>query len=90
MQQVTNVPKKKELHHHSVAACNSIKGGMKGKELFKAVYGREGTDREVQTLVNRLNPKRSNPGADIIGEFVEKLPYLQSMTLAEFFKLQGK
>ena len=31
MEQQKNVPKKKEPHHHSVAACDSIKGGMKGK-----------------------------------------------------------
>lgn len=88
MQEQSTVPKKKEPHHHSVAACESLKGNYSGKELFRAVYGREGTASEVQTLVNRLNPNRSNPGADIIGELTEKLPHLKSMTLSEFFKIK--
>lgn len=88
MEQHKTVPKKKEQSRYSEAACHSIKGNMRGKELFEAVYGREGTASEVQTLLNRLNSKRSNPGADIIGELTEKLPHLQKMTLAEFFKIK--
>jgi hypothetical protein len=89
MEQKLNVPKKKEQSHYSAAARDSIKGSMKGKELYKAFYGRDGTDSEVQTLINRLNAKRSNPGADIIGDFVERLPHLKDMTLGEFFKIKS-
>ncbi|MBO9492191.1 hypothetical protein J7384_17655 [Endozoicomonas sp. G2_1] len=84
----TQVPKKKEANHHSKAACKSIKGQLKGKELFRLVYGREGSDDEVQGLLNRLNHKRANPGVDFVGELVVKLPHLHDMTLAEFFGIE--
>jgi len=89
MEPQINVPKKKEQSHYSAAACDSIKGKLKGKELYKAFYGRDGSPGEVQTLINRLNSTRSNPGADIVGEFVERLPHLKDMTLGEFFKIKS-
>lgn len=84
------VPKKLEEHHHAVQGLKSIKGGFKGAQLFKYLYGREGNKKEVQTLLNRLNSKRANPGLDILGEFVEKLPHLHDMTLGDFFNLKKK
>ncbi|OUL59278.1 hypothetical protein [Pseudoalteromonas ulvae] len=83
----SSVPVKKEPNRYSAIVCQQLKGKIKGKDLFAKVYGREGTPSEVQTFVNRLNPNRSNPGADIIGELVERLPHLHDVTLAEFFGL---
>lgn len=84
------VPKKKEQSKYSVIVCETLKGDFKGKELYKLVHGKEGTPSEVQTFINRLNPKRANPGADIIGEIVAHMPNLQEMTLGEFFQIKKK
>jgi len=82
------LPVKKEKNHYSFQGCDSIKGGIEMPELFRLIYQREGNESEVQVLRNRLNAKRSNPGLDIVGQFVERLPHLQNMTLAEFFKIK--
>lgn len=82
------VPKKKEQSKYAEIACETLKGNLKGKELYKIVHDREGTPSEVQTFMNRLNANRSNPGADIIGQMVERLPHLQNMSLAEFFNIK--
>ena len=79
------VPKKTEPKKYASHACMMIKRDRKGKALFRLIYGREGTTVEVNTLMNRINEKRSNPGADFIGLCVESLPELQNMTMAEFF-----
>lgn len=85
MPETTAVPKKTEPKKYASKACMMIKRDRKGKALFRLIYGREGTTVEVNTLMNRINEKRSNPGADFIGLCVENLPELQNMTLAEFF-----
>lgn len=83
-----NMPKKSEHKHYSIIACQKIKGGLKGKELFKKLYGRDGDTKEVQALVNRINESRGNPGADFIGYCVEQMPELRDITLAEFFDIK--
>lgn len=89
MNKQITVPKKKEQSKYAAIACEALKGSLKGKELFKIVHGREGSASEVQTFINRLNANRSNPGADIIGQMVEKIPSLQGLTMAEFFKIKN-
>jgi hypothetical protein len=44
----------------------------------------------VQAFINRLNPKRANPGQDITGKIVEVRPELYDMTLAELFDIKEK
>ncbi|MCG7551587.1 hypothetical protein [Pseudoalteromonas sp. Of7M-16] len=81
------MPRKKENFgkHFIEHACKQIKDIGKAKELYRKVYGVEGTENEVQTFINRLNANRANPGLDFIGWLVERLPELQEMTLGEFF-----
>ncbi|WP_063382189.1 hypothetical protein [Pseudoalteromonas luteoviolacea] len=84
------MPRKKEdLGKHFIEhACHKIKDIAKAKELYKKVYGVEGSESEVQTFINRLNANRSNPGLDYIGWLVERLPELQEQTLGEFFGIK--
>lgn len=73
---------------HTHAALNTIKSVVTAKELFVRLHGREPDRIELQQLINRLNPARSNPGAEVLGEWLAVLPELHSTSLAEFFKLQ--
>ncbi|GEA12696.1 hypothetical protein [Alteromonas sp. KUL49] len=84
------VPKKTEQKKYAVRACEMIKRDRKGAALFRLVYKREGSQKEVQTFMNRINKNRANPGADFIGLCVEALPELQDMTMAEFFGIKDK
>lgn len=84
------VPKKTEPKKYAAKACKMIKRDRKGAALFRRIYKREGSQKEVQTLMNRINENRGNPGADFIGLCVEALPELQDMTLAEFFGIKDK
>ncbi|MDI4653149.1 MAG: hypothetical protein ACPGTQ_11185 [Colwellia sp.] len=84
------MPRKKEDFgkHFIERACQQIKEIGKAKELYRKVYGMDGTDSEVQAFINRLNANRANPGLDYIGWLVERLPELQEKTLGEFFGIQ--
>jgi hypothetical protein len=69
------------------AALNAIKSVVTAKELFIRLHGREPDRIELQQLINRLNPARSNPGAEVLGEWLAVLPELSDTSLADFFKL---
>jgi len=69
------------------AALGAIRDAISPRELYVALYGAEPSRQELQAFRNRLNPARSNPGADFLGRCVESVPELRSMTLSEFFAL---
>lgn len=71
------------------AATAEIKRVGPLRELFIKIYKKEPTRDELQKFRNRLNPTRSNPGADMLGLCIENLPQLHHMTLKEFFKIEG-
>ena len=86
----SKVPIKSASEQNGAASVQAaIKSAMKemrlrnAGELFQLLYGREGTDNEVQTLRNRLN--RGNPGADFLRLCVLKMPPLQKLGVVEFF-----
>lgn len=71
------------------AATDAIKSAGPLRQLYVALHGCEPTRQELQRFINRLNPARANPGADVLGLCVEHLPALHTMTLAEFFGIKG-
>lgn len=89
MTKTNTVPKKTEQKKYASHACKMIKRDRKGSALYRMVYGREGTKSEVNALMNRLNEKRANPGADFMGLCVEALPELRKMTLEEFYGIES-
>ena len=70
------------------AATGAIRNAGPLRDLYKSVHGKEPTRIEFQRFFNRLNPSRSNPGADLLGLCVQNLPELHSMTLSVFFGLE--
>lgn len=82
--------KKKEPNTFSVRACETLKSGITGAELYRRIYGKDGTKKDIQVLINRLNPNRSNPGQDITGRIIEVRPELHDMTLADFFGIEKR
>lgn len=80
------MPKKTEAGEQYIrAATDSIKGAGSLRELYQAIHGMEPTRQELQRFANRLNPARSNPGADMLGVCIQHLPSLHEKTLKEFF-----
>ncbi|WP_459782162.1 hypothetical protein [Photobacterium sp. R1] len=79
--------KENDGQRYIVSATNAIKAQGPIKELYRAIYKVEGSKTEVQRLTNRLNPERSNPGADFLGLVIAHLPELHEMSVAEFFGL---
>lgn len=71
------------------AATTKIKNSGSLRELFFKIHKYEPTREELQQLRNRLNPKRSNPGTDLLGLCIENLPQLHHMTLKEFFDIES-
>ncbi|WP_423186765.1 hypothetical protein ACO1PK_00690 [Alishewanella sp. d11] len=69
------------------AVLNAIKQTVTARELYVRLHGCEPSRQELQQLVNRLNPARSNPSAEALGEWLAVLPELHGTTLAQFFKL---
>ena len=67
------------------AALAAIRKVVSPRDLYVALYGVEPGRQELQAFRNRLNPARSNPGADFLGRCVDSVPALRSMTLSEFF-----
>ncbi|MEN3158311.1 hypothetical protein ABC502_08000 [Alkalimonas sp. NCh-2] len=70
------------------AVTASIKSAVSVRDLYVRLHGKEPTRTELQQLVNRLNPARSNPSAEALGEWLAVMPELHNTTLAEFFKLR--
>lgn len=80
------MPKKTEAGEQYIkAATDSIKGAGPLRELYQSIHGVEPTRQELQRFANRLNPTRSNPGADMLGVCIQNLPSLHGKTLKEFF-----
>lgn len=71
------------------AAARAIRGGRSWAELYQELHGVPPEGLQAQQLNNRLNPSRSNPGADMLGFCVERLPELHNMTLGDFFGITG-
>lgn len=71
--------------HYIMSATESLKSVASPRELYNALYGNDPSIIELQRFRNRINGRRSNPGADLLGQCVEVLPELHNMTLAEFF-----
>lgn len=84
------MPKKTETGHHYIkAVTDAIKNAGSTRELYLAIHGVEPSRQELQRFINRLNPSRCNPGADMLGLCVEHLPSLHNMTLKTFFAIEG-
>jgi len=80
------MPKKNESGGgYTKAATDAIKASCPLRELYMAIHGVSPDRQELQRFTNRLNPARSNPGADMLGLCIEHLPSLHKMTLKEFF-----
>lgn len=71
------------------AATDSIKSAVPLRQLYVAIHGIEPSRLDLQRFSNRLNPSRSNPGADMLGLCVQHVPALHQMTLQEFFGITG-
>lgn len=69
------------------AATTAIKTAIPLRQLYIAIHGINPSRQDLQQFANRLNPSRSNPGADMLGICVAHTPALHDMTLAEFFGL---
>ncbi|WP_286241191.1 hypothetical protein [Neptuniibacter halophilus] len=82
------MPKKtEEGDQYKKAATEAIKNAIPLRQLYIAIHGQEPTRQDLQRFSNRLNPARSNPGADMLGLCVEHIPELHQLTLKEFFGL---
>lgn len=82
------MPKKTEAGDDYIrAATAAIKAAGPLRQLYRSIHGRDPTRLEMQRFANRLNPVRSNPGADLLGLCVAHLPALHDVTLAEFFSI---
>lgn len=80
------MPARKEVgDQFKKAATDAIKSAIPMRELFAAIHGEEPSRQDLQRFANRLNPARSNPGADMLGLCVLHAPALHDMTLKEFF-----
>ena len=79
--------KSKKDNKYIVAATNSIKKAGSLRELYIKVHGVNPTRNQLQAFTNGLNPARANPGADVLGLYIEKLPQLHKKTLKDFFDL---
>ncbi|MBF6649154.1 hypothetical protein [Methylobacter sp. BlB1] len=83
------MPKKTETGDQYIkAATDVIKGAGSLRDLYIAIHGNEPSRQELQRFSNRLNPARSNPGADMLGLCVKHLPCLHDMTLRDFFGIR--
>lgn len=72
------------------ASVAAIKAAASLRDLYMAIYGHDPSRLELQQFRNRLNPTRSNPGADLLGLCIEHLPELHEMTLREFFRIRAR
>lgn len=72
---------------YAAAVLSMIKSTVTARELYVRLHQRDPTREELQTLVNRLNPARSNPGAETLGEWLAVIPELHGTVLSEFFKI---
>lgn len=72
------------------AALDAIKGATSLRDLYVAIHGVDPSRQEFQRFSNRLNPARSNPGADMLGLCIEHLPQLHNMSVGEFFGITDK
>ena len=79
---------KDESNRYVVAATEAIKSAGALRALYTAIHGTEPSRTEYQRFLNRLNPVRSKPSADMLGLCVEHSPSLHNMTLAEFFGIE--
>lgn len=79
-----------DSERYIAAAVRAIRGERTWPELYQVLHGTEPEGLQAQQLNNRLNPTRSNPGADMLGFCVERLPELHDMTLREFFGISGE
>jgi hypothetical protein len=85
------MPKKTETGDQYIkAATDSIKTATNLRHLYVAIHGTEPNRQDLQRFSNRLNPARSNPGADMLGLCVLHIPALHGMTLKEFFGITGE
>jgi len=83
------MPKQNEDgQQYKLAALENIKKTIEPRRLYQDIHGEDPERKELQRFLNRLNPNRSNPGADILGLCVEHTKKLHTMTLAEFFGIQ--
>lgn len=69
------------------AATTAIKTEIPLRQLYIAIHETNPSRQDLQQFANRLNPSRSNPGADMLGLCVAHIPAMHDMTLAEFFGL---
>lgn len=76
-------------NRYAEAALASLRKAIGTRELYLALHGTEPGRQDLQALRNRLNPARSNPGADFLGLCAERVPGLGDMTLAEFFGIEA-
>lgn len=84
------MPKKTEAGDQYIkAATDSIKNAIPLRQLYVAIHGNEPSRQDLQRFSNRLNPARSNPGADMLGLCVLHIPALHEVTLKEFFGITG-
>lgn len=77
----------KDDKYFAHAVLDAIKSTVTARELYVRLHGCEPTRQELQQLVNRLNPARSNPSAEALGEWLSVIPELHSVTLGDFFKM---